>query len=81
LTTSTELKLANKIQNFLITIAKSRYLSNLADKIGELSGSNCKAAWKAVRQCELGNKSNHNKQKPMSLQMDNGKRAKTTKRT
>ena len=67
LTTSTELKLANKIQNFLITIAKSRYLSNLADKIGELSGSNCKAAWKAVRQCELGNKSNHNKQKPMSL--------------
>ncbi len=45
---STELKLANKIQNITIPAAKSKYLSDLADKIGELSGSNCKAAWKAV---------------------------------
>jgi hypothetical protein len=40
---------------------------------------NCKNSWKAVRQCKLGNKNNHKKQKVMSLRLPNGQRAKTDK--
>ena len=64
---SQQLKLANKIRNITVADAKSRYLSKLADEIGGLSGTKCKNSWKYVRQCELGNKNNHKKQKTMSL--------------
>jgi hypothetical protein len=76
---SRQLKLANKIRNITVAEAKSKYLSKLAEEIGELSGTNCKNSWKAVRQCKLGNKTNYKKQKIMSLRLPNGQRAKTDK--
>jgi hypothetical protein len=74
-----KIKLANKIRNIVIAEAKEHYMSKLAEKIARLAGTNSKAAWKAVRECELGNKINHRKKKPMSLRLPNGEKAKTDK--
>ena len=54
-------------------------MSKLADQIARLAGTNSKAAWKAVHECELGNKINHQKTKTMALKLPNGQRAKTDK--
>ncbi len=54
-------------------------MSKLAEKIARLAGTNSKAAWKAVHECELGNKINHKKTKTMALKLPNGQRAKTDK--
>ena len=54
-----ELKMANKIRNIVIAEAKEHYMSKLAKKIARLAGTNSNAAWKAVRECELGNKFSH----------------------
>jgi hypothetical protein len=53
-------------------------MSKLAEKIARLAGTNSKTAWKAVRECELGNKINH-KKKTMALKLPNGQSAKTDK--
>jgi hypothetical protein len=58
-----ELKMVNKIRNIVIAEAKEHYMSKLAEKIARLMGTNSKAAWKAIRECELGNKINHKKKK------------------
>jgi hypothetical protein len=58
-----ELKLANKIHNIIIAEAKESYVSKLAEKNARLAGTNSKAAWKAVRECELGNKNQPQKNK------------------
>ncbi len=76
-----EPKLANKIRNIIIAEAKEHYMSKLAKKIAQLAGTNSKAAWKAVQECELGNKINHKKKKPMSLRLPNGEKAKKTRKT
>ncbi len=74
-----ELKMANKIRNIVIAEAKESYMSKLAYQIARLAGTNSKAAWKAVHECELGNKINHQKTKTMALKLPNGQRAKTDK--
>jgi hypothetical protein len=74
-----ELKLANKICNIVIAEAKEHYMSKLAEKIARLARTNSKAAWKALQECELGNKINHKKKKLMSLRLPNGEKAKSDK--
>jgi hypothetical protein len=75
-----ELKLANKIRNIVIAEAKESYISKLAEKIARLGGTTSKAAWKALRECKLGNKINHNKTKTIALKLPNGQREKIVKK-
>ncbi len=58
----------------VIAEVKEAYMSKLAEKIARLAGTNSKGAWKAVRECKLGNKINHRKTKTMALKLPNGQR-------
>ena len=70
------LKLAYRLRNIAVRKAKSKYMSHIAQKIGNLSGENTKAMWDAVKECKLGHENNYIRPQIISLTREDG--AKTT---
>jgi hypothetical protein len=68
------------MRSITTSTAKSKNLSELTYKIGKLSGTNCKTAWKAVRQFEQGNKNNHIKQKTCHSEWKTASKQKQTRK-